>query len=1013
MDNKEQMTYELKSKINSLNFDIASLDKFIDKIKKITDSYVDKGKMRGNLLGNVDINKTSVLNDDLNKLVDSISRRVNTYSHINLDNKLDSKTLETYQKALKMFENYQDSLTKIQNNVDTINQYDTGRLNARDYSKQLNTDISNYQNQYQQTFNKYKTTISSANSVIRRSLNGSDKDEVSYTFDKKLQEDYQHLIDNDVIGETGKELKGYISSNATKKAEIEKAIQEDKESLKGYHSNEEVMFYRKRIAENKKRLHDLDTYDKKILEIYDEITTIEESMTKAYNNYSNSGTLVAPSRYSFMGQLKRTSNRIMGSIAFQTFGAIASALQQGNTQRINNFDNGVGSTMYQLYSSGDKKLDNRIQEYVDNLGIDNGTHVKGSDTTRLLGAYTQSNRTGNVNDYKEQINESTIFSSHTGTSIDNTANLISSLGFSGVTNQKDVLKNIYGSLANSGMISRSNEQVQGLSSMFSNLSNVGNLTTTQANNMVDYQQMMASTHDSALQGEQGANAYNAFTNTLTDTKHSVMRNIGAQTFGIKLGSYEGSYFDLQLKMEQARKDPKMTSKLVKNLTKYYGDEKATAFYISKYSEGKLSVSQAYKLVHLSNSGKLTKKKLDNLTKNNKEAPLKKNLDNALKGSGNFEINLYLSVDQKVNNSTSMKFDGIRNISNNLFKNHPILKNIATVGGSVLTSTLGGVVGSMLSSKVSKVFKLGNSGGGVSRGLSQNVSSGVTSGIVSNASKKVSKVSLKGFSNGKGGKLLGSALLPLMALNLANRGNKQVEETKEESKKNSKKSKKVSSITEKSKKDNKENNLLALENAYFVRGIRVVEQALTIANIIKTDDSSSSSSSSDSDNSNDDKEKDKSSDSSKKDDKKKDNKKDKDKKNDSLSSLGSSIDKDIDKEVDKVLGSVSKLARGGFINNLLRNDSDNVDLIDVDDLRSNSGYDSLDQPYDRKASDIRELHLKYDNYKNSSEPTSRIKKNIKPTYNVNLNIPKNKNYNHYVSVINKVLENYTNTIVNAL
>ena len=398
--------------------------------------------------------------------------------------------------------------------------------------------------------------------------------------------------------------------------------------------------------------------------------------------------------------------------------------------------------------------------------------------------------------------------------------------------------------------------------------------------------------------------------------------------------------------------------------------------------------------------------------NNKEAPLKKNLDNALKGSGNFEINLYLSVDQKVNNSTSMKFDGIRNISNNLFKNHPILKNVATVGGSILTSTLGGVVGSMLSSKVSKVFKLGKSGGGVSRGLSQNITSDVTSGIVSNTSKKVSKVSLKGFSKGKGGKLLGSALLPLMALNLANKGNKQVEETQEESKKNSKKSKKVSSITEKSKKDNKENNLLALENAYFVRGIRVVEQALTIANIIKTDDSSSSSSSSDSDSSNDDKEKDKRSDSSKKDDKK-DNKKDKDKKNDSLSSLGSSIDKDIDKEVDKALGSVSKLARGGFINNLLGNDSDNVDLIDVDDLRSNSGYDSLDQPYDRKASDIRELHLKYDNYKNSSEPTSRTKKNIKPTYNVNLNIPKNKNYNHYVSVINKVLENYTNTIVNAL
>ena len=123
--------------------------------------------------------------------------------------------------------------------------------------------------------------------------------------------------------------------------------------------------------------------------------------------------------------------------------------------------------------------------------------------------------------------------------------------------------------------------------------------------------------------------------------------------------------------------------------------------------------------------------------------------------------------------------------------------------------------------------------------------------------------------------------------------------------------------------------------------------------------------------------------------------------------------DIDKEVNKALGSVSKLARGGFINNLLGNDSDNVDLIDIDDLRSNSGYDSLDQPYDRKASDIRELHLKYSNYKNSSEPTSRTNKNIKPTYNVNLNIPKNKNYNHYVSVINKVLENYTNTIVNAL
>lgn len=1065
MGNNE-LNYNIKEIISDLNVNISTLTKAAETFQTMTNRLYDLGKTRGGMLSSVDSYKHIQAQEDFkrayNKVVHTIAKD-NT-----IVNQLDGVSSED----LKKFQELVNSLDTLSTNLDhdigykiqQIHSFDTGRLKRAQYSTKLIEDLSLYKSQADHTTTQVREATKRSRGLLSKLQTGKTKDVLSYTFDKDIQDSYNLLFKSDYLSKTEKDTQKHLGRQKDLVITLESRIKRNKHQLKNKSlSGSQVKNLRVELAENQTRLDTLKRIIKKDTEMLDELGALESLVSDEYQKYMDTikeGTLtVAPSKYSFKGLLKRNSLRYANRMAFSAVSTVATKVQQGNSYRIKNYDNGVSQTMFALSNQGqdNSKLDNKIEKDIDKLGISNGTATSSTDMSKLLGAYTSSNSTGNVNDYYHQVDRASQYSAFTNAGIDATSTLISALGTAGVTDSASVLDNTYSALINSNMLNRSSEQTQALASMVSSLNNVGGLTSNQASDIASIQASMASTHNSSLQGQQGANAYNAFTSTLTNTRDPLMRNIFGEIYGLNPNKMSDNA-KLSVKMEQARKSPKTMNKALNKLLKHYnGDTKQAAEYLFNNSNGSLTAHQAYGLMKLVDEGKFSKKNINKVLKSDKST--KGRLQAALQGSGNFKINLYLAVQQKNANNSSMLFDSFRNMSSGIFANHPILQNLAGVGGSAVGSIFSTVMGNVLTGVIDNVL-FNNSDKKPPKDYKDSSlkSSHVhtpkydDSETSSNNSEKVSKVSTKQkssptkretkssnnefisegkYKKKKHGSFLKSSLKEnaifagagilmdsIFSSTQENTDDRDSEDTSNnESKSNSlssddtrNSSSSISSETSSTrvKRSTKSINDKWLD--YYTRGIRVVQNASTISNIIPTEGVSSSAS----------------------------NSEDSPSVSDVVTSIASEETKEIvnknksnsaSAKTNTGTSKVSSNASEGHTTsthaqttNINKNSSSvharggvytsSNDFSEPVDATSYTGR-ALDSSQNSSAlSDLIELRVQRDLHQ---EDTSTINREIRlsPDFQVDIKLKHPENYNEYVDAVNQALQQFVSEITQSL
>lgn len=1027
MDNKE-INYSINSKLENINLKLDILKSLSDTLNKNIDTLYNNGKVPQSV-SSTNIHKVNTLKDDIDKLKEELNKNLNSIDKNNT-------SLSNLSKLNSIINSINDIDINYQNNFDykskIINNFDIKGTNIID--RNTKNDILSYKELNDTTKNKINDVIKIMKDVSNKSLNGIDYKEVSNKYNKYINNNYNDLINRGLIQDAKKEISNTIGKYKGYSSSINSKIDLDKNEINsGKLSNSDIEKSMIRIANNKKRLIEINKYIDKQEKLLNKLFDVEQDMIKNYNLYTSNvdsgDILVNSEKYSFVGNMRRYSRVFANTISAQGYIGFISSLSRGKDLRISNYNNGVGSTMLSLANSENlgAKSDNKIEKYIDNIGISNGTHTTSKENAELLGAYTSSNRSGDVNDYKEQVDEATKFATYTGAGVDSTSDVIRAIGLAGGTNPSNNLNNLYGAISNSNMIGRASEQTEALSSMLSNTNNIGNMTTSNINDMIVTQQQMANTGLSSLQGQQGAQAFNDISDVVTNTQNPVVRGVASNVFGIKQDTQEGK-FKLSMKMEEAKKDPKQLSKLLNGLTKHFGDdEEAAAEFIAQQSGGKVSRKQSLELVKLAKQGKLTKKKLNAITSKNKKrgkGTTRDNLEKAIHGSGNFKINLYLAVDQKTDSSMSMATDGIRKISNSIFANHPILGNMVGLAGSAIGSAISTSLADYATNKVLDHWdrKRNSKGGKTTIHIKEEKSNSISKDEMkkdTESSRKSSFVSSsKGtkfsFKESLKGNVKGMAISAGigLALNAITSNSKKDDNEEPKAEKHLKPKEHFSETYDKSH-DRNSKKVESLWDQYYERGIRIVNQAMAISNIIKPKDSSSSQSST---SGTDDDKKDKKDKDNKKDNKsssKKDSKKEKAKKKEenkehddtkdiaqfsTPTSVGGNIGDIVDKIFKHGSGGLISTSSGSGINDELLKKY----LVSDSGKRPNESYTSSN--YDL-------LTLSARNNSN----TSYIKENyeISPNYNVDLNIKNKNNYSIYVDAINSALEEYTNILSSSI
>lgn len=575
---------------------------------------------------------------------------------------------------------------------------------------------------------KAVSNIRSSNSILsnnRRTMSdiktSTNSGEISYARDKQYQGFYKNASDS--LASSSQNLSNSKDSLKDIRRSLDSAISDKQSSINSSDSADDISKY-------EKELQKLNTLKEKVNLQIDKLTNSQEKVNQgqsslenskvSYNNAKDSGDLnVDVDPDSFRGKLKKHSMGITALTGAVATGALVGGTMQGTNIRKSAYDMGTGSIMLGLANQSitGRKMDDKVLNTLTNTGIHNGTNYSGQEMVQFANAYTSSNRTGNIKDYNKQADSISKMARFSGMSNDSASGLIQSAGFSGVTNFTDFSKIVSGAIQGSGMAGRGTEMATALSSMLSNSANVGNMTQTEASRMAAFQGIMNSTHNSAIQGQQGAQAFNGMVNGLTNTSSGMSRFLFAQSSGYaaKYGNGPEGQFRLSMAMEDARKDPTKLTPVLDQLNKNVGGNKyRMAQQLEQLSGGQLTANQAYAMTELYKKGDFTKKNIDKVMKEDKEkgGDSKSNKGKkAYSSSGKSTLDFSIAIDDKGNVQISQATDSIRGLKAGI-------KNVTGVAGGVLFDAAAQFGGSMLSSWISSKFSKGMKGkGGIFRGKS--------------------------------------------------------------------------------------------------------------------------------------------------------------------------------------------------------------------------------------------------------------------------------------------------------
>lgn len=726
----------------------------INEFLKQLDKVNNKGHLQGSVTSR-DKQALDVRTSDLSELLKDIT------SVIGNNNITDSSTGKSLDSAeLKQLNNNVERIISLLSNaginanatlkngtinsigVDPTDAFRTAYNQTVRDTKNRGTSVSTgFEKSVSDAIDKAISNIRSSNGVLsnnRRTMSdirtSTNSGQVSYARDKQYQGFYKNA--DDTLASSAQKLSGSKDSLKDIRRSLDSAISTKQDAINSSDSSEDIAKYEKELQKLNSLKDKVNLQIDKLTNAQSKVKEGQSSLNSSkisYNNAKRTGDLnVDVDPDSFRGKLKRHSMGITALTGAVATGALVGGTMQGTNIRKSAYDMGTGSIMLGLANQGitGRKMDDKVLNTLTNKGIHNGTNYSGQEMVQFANAYTSSNRTGNIKDYNKQADSISKMARFSGMSNDSASGLIQSAGFSGVTNFTDFSKIVSGAIQGSGMAGRGTEMANALSTMLSNSANVGNMTQTEASRMAAFQGIMNSTHNSAIQGQQGAQAFNGMVNGLTNTSSGMARFLFAQSSGYaaKYGNGPEGQFRLSMAMEDARQDPTKLSPVLDQLNKNVGGNKyRMAQELEQLSGGQLSANQAYAMTELYKKGDFTKKNIDKVMKEDKEkgGDSKSNKGKkAYSSSGKSTLDFSIAIDDKGNVQISQATDSIRGLKAGI-------KNVTGVAGGVLFDAAAQFGGSMLSSWISSKFSKGMKGkGGIFRGKTTGgIKGGKTSGSI--------------------------------------------------------------------------------------------------------------------------------------------------------------------------------------------------------------------------------------------------------------------------------------------
>lgn len=723
---------EALEKIRQLNEGVRIATVNVEKLKQVFDEAprtinnfikeLNKVNEKGHLEGSVTSRQKQALDvrsSDLEKLITELSRvtganrAVDTSTHKEVDSSTLKSLNDSASRIVEML-----SRTGVNSTIDRMRGTQLGMNDTlqsayshdtRDYNKRA--DYTNIDNT---TLEGIKEALNGANAVIKeargvvsnnnRTLNNIEttRNSGNVTYNRNRQYENFFGTSKDRLAEASGKISGSVEGLNTYKDKLLSREEGLNEAIRNSSNTKEAQDYEKELnaiktlrAKVENKLEKLSAMDTNIKSADETLGTHKDS----YNDSIKDGSLkvgVDPS--SFMGRLRSQSLNIAQRALGTAQSVVGSAIGQGTNTRMSAYENGTGSIMMGLASQDvtGRKMDDHILQILEKTGINNGTHYSGAEMTQFANSYVSSNRYGSVKDYNKQADSISQMARFSGMSSDSANSLISTAGISGVTDMTNFTKVVSGSLQNANMTGRSSEMANALSSILSNTANIGNMSQRQASSWASLQGMANSTHNSDMQGQQGANAINAMTNGLTNTNSAWARQMFAQASG-NTGRYSGreGAFNLSLDMEQARKDPTKLSPILKQLDRSSsGNTSLMAAQLQSLSGGELSATQAKHLTEMYKNGDFTKEKLQKVMKKDSETSSKDNKGKEAYGSsGKSTLDFSIAVDEKGNVQISKATDSIRGLKANV-------KNATGVLGGVAMDVTGNIAGNLLANMIS-------------------------------------------------------------------------------------------------------------------------------------------------------------------------------------------------------------------------------------------------------------------------------------------------------------------------
>lgn len=723
---------EALEKIRQLNEGVRIATVNVEKLKQVFDEAprtinnfikeLNKVNEKGHLEGSVTSRQKQALDvrsSDLEKLITELSRvtganrAVDTSTHKEVDSSTLKSLNDSASRIVEML-----SRTGVNSTIDRMRGTQLGMNDTlqsayshdtRDYNKRA--DYTNIDNT---TLEGIKEALNGANAVIKeargvvsnnnRTLNNIEttRNSGNVTYNRNRQYENFFGTSKDRLAEASGKISGSVEGLNTYKDKLLSREEGLNEAIRNSSNTKEAQDYEKELnaiktlrAKVENKLEKLSAMDTNIKSADETLGTHKDS----YNDSIKDGSLkvgVDPS--SFMGRLRSQSLNIAQRALGTAQSVVGSAIGQGTNTRMSAYENGTGSIMMGLASQDvtGRKMDDHILQTLEKTGINNGTHYSGAEMTQFANSYVSSNRYGSVKDYNKQADSISQMARFSGMSSDSANSLISTAGISGVTDMTNFTKVVSGSLQNANMTGRSSEMANALSSILSNTANIGNMSQRQASSWASLQGMANSTHNSDMQGQQGANAINAMTNGLTNTNSAWARQMFAQASG-NTGRYSGreGAFNLSLDMEQARKDPTKLSPILKQLDRSSsGNTSLMAAQLQSLSGGELSATQAKHLTEMYKNGDFTKEKLQKVMKKDSETSSKDNKGKEAYGSsGKSTLDFSIAVDEKGNVQISKATDSIRGLKANV-------KNATGVLGGVAMDVTGNIAGNLLANMIS-------------------------------------------------------------------------------------------------------------------------------------------------------------------------------------------------------------------------------------------------------------------------------------------------------------------------